>query len=73
MKNKRIDSFLLDYRYTKLCIRFYCVSDNNEMYKFWMYYFGSPNNVGQDPSLGTRLYPLLITMRMKLEQKFDTR
>jgi len=21
------------------------------MYKFWMYYFGSPNNVGQDPPL----------------------
>jgi len=49
MKNKRIDSFLLDYRYTKLCIHFHCVSDNNEMYKFWMYYFDSPNNVGQDP------------------------
>jgi len=29
MKNKRIDS--LDYRYTKLYIHFYCVSDNNEM------------------------------------------
>jgi len=49
MKNKRIDS--LDYHYTKLYIHFYCVSDNNEMYKFWMYYFGSPDNIGQDPSL----------------------
>jgi len=56
MKNKRIDS--LDYRYTKLYIHFYCVSDNNEMYKFWMYYFGSPDNVGQDPPVTTtQFYP----------------
>ena len=53
MKNKRIDS--LDYHYTKLYIHFYCVSDNNEMYKFWIYYFGSPDNVGQDPPLDIRV------------------
>ena len=33
---------------------FYCVSDNNKMYKFWMYYLGTPNNVGQDPPLSIR-------------------
>jgi len=25
------------------------------MYKFWTYYFGSPNNVGQDPPLDTTI------------------
>jgi len=26
------------------------------MYKFWMYYLGSPNNVGQDPPLVGTIY-----------------
>jgi len=76
MKNKRIDSFLLDYRYTKLCIHFYCVSDNNKIYKFWMYYFGSLNNFSQDPppvysiSLSGHIDHLRIVLSLRTNQLY---
>jgi len=65
MKNKRIDylnryidkSFLvfMSLNFLRILI-FYYVINNNEMYKFWMYYLGTPNNVDQDPSLSNISY-----------------
>jgi len=40
------------------------------MYKFWMYYFGSPNNVGQDPPLKKSKYLFMIS-NFKLKNKIN--